>query len=58
MVIRDDCPRCVKDLLESCWHQDPKQRPTFEEVSKQLSQIHKLRAVRSDCKQLGDYNHP
>lgn len=31
----------VKGLLERCWHQDPEQRPLFEEIIEMLQQIMK-----------------
>ena len=29
-------------LLQSCWHLDPKERPSFKEVSKSLEKLKKL----------------
>jgi len=34
-AINEWCP--VKDLIISCWHQDPNQRPPFEQVYKELN---------------------
>jgi len=33
MEIPKDFPDCVQNLITRCWHQDPNQRPSFEEVS-------------------------
>ena len=27
-----DCPARYKELIEDCWHGDPKARPNFEEI--------------------------
>lgn len=35
----DACPATFAGLIESCWHQDPSQRPTFREVVLLLSDI-------------------
>ncbi|KAK9812523.1 hypothetical protein WJX73_005727 [Symbiochloris irregularis] len=34
-----DCPEPYATLAKSCWHQDPDQRPTFQEVVQRLTQI-------------------
>ena len=34
-----DVPAPVVDLMERCWHQDPKQRPTFREISSSLDEM-------------------
>ncbi|KAK8871844.1 hypothetical protein M9Y10_007587 [Tritrichomonas musculus] len=32
----EDIPECYKKLIEKCWSDDPKERPTFEEIVKTL----------------------
>jgi len=34
-----ECPENVFKLMERCWNQNPKERPTFEEISKELQVI-------------------
>ena len=34
--IQSDVPKCYKDLIESCWSNDPEQRPTFDEIVENL----------------------
>jgi hypothetical protein len=34
--IPEDCPQWLADIIKSCWHQDPKARPTIEEIAHQL----------------------
>ncbi|KAK8889286.1 hypothetical protein M9Y10_034032 [Tritrichomonas musculus] len=31
-VFKETIPNCYKQLIEKCWDQDPKKRPTFEEI--------------------------
>ena len=31
-IIYNSCPECYKNLLQRCWSQDPKGRPTFDEI--------------------------
>lgn len=30
--IPDTCPKKLRQLIERCWHKDPKQRPSFQEI--------------------------
>ncbi|KAK3261116.1 Serine/threonine-protein kinase edr1 [Cymbomonas tetramitiformis] len=39
MPIVLDCPPSYVELLNDCWHTDPTQRPTFEQVLERLTQI-------------------
>src|SRR5206468_12914447 len=34
--ITDDTPECFVDLMESCWNNDPKKRPSMGEIRKTL----------------------
>lgn len=34
--IPQDVPKPYKDLIEKCWSQDPKERPTFEDIVNQM----------------------
>ena len=27
-----NCPAMMVDLINRCWHQDPRMRPTFEQI--------------------------
>lgn len=33
------CPDMLKRLIESCWHQDPSQRPSFPDICKELRHL-------------------
>lgn len=33
------CPPEYVELMENCWHGDPKQRPQFEEISEKIRQL-------------------
>eukprot|EP00029_Vermamoeba_vermiformis_P011339 TRINITY_DN620_c0_g1_i1.p1 TRINITY_DN620_c0_g1~~TRINITY_DN620_c0_g1_i1.p1 ORF type:complete len:642 (-),score=178.52 TRINITY_DN620_c0_g1_i1:124-2049(-) len=30
--IPENCPKKLRQLIERCWHKDPKQRPSFQEI--------------------------
>jgi serine/threonine protein kinase len=30
--IPENCPKKLRQLMERCWHKDPKQRPSFQEI--------------------------
>ena len=34
-------PKCVVDLINLCWHENPNKRPTFDEIVITLDQIEK-----------------
>jgi len=36
-------PDELREILVSCWNQDPVLRPTMEDIQQKLSQIHRLR---------------
>ena len=38
-TIPDNCPPKYKDLIEDCWHGDPKARPNFEEICERIYTI-------------------
>lgn len=31
-IFKETTPNCYKNLINKCWVQDPKERPTFEEI--------------------------
>ncbi|KAI9205519.1 kinase-like domain-containing protein [Polychytrium aggregatum] len=33
----DSIPPQIRDLIQSCWHQEPRERPKFEEILRQLT---------------------
>mmetsp|Transcript_10069 Transcript_10069/g.15921 ORF Transcript_10069/g.15921 Transcript_10069/m.15921 type:complete len:420 (+) Transcript_10069:63-1322(+) len=35
--IPDDCPDLLADLIEKCWHKNPKKRPSFQTIYSSLS---------------------
>ena len=37
-----EIPAAYKDLIERCWSQDPRDRPTFEEIMKELKTNHEF----------------
>ncbi|RHZ57511.1 hypothetical protein Glove_386g17 [Diversispora epigaea] len=37
--ITDDTPECWANLMKKCWHPDPSQRPTIQEIIKILGII-------------------
>jgi len=41
--IPKDCPPLYKSLMESCWHDDPTQRPASGEVLERLSEMKSLK---------------
>ena len=45
----DDCDMRYLKLMQSCWDENPLQRPTFEAVKAKLRQIHGGRFVLLKC---------
>lgn len=41
LSINSSVPRAYKELIESCWAQDPSKRPTFDEIVIQLETNHR-----------------
>jgi len=37
----DDCPKCLKEVMEMCWKKDPTQRPEFDTICKFLLEAEK-----------------
>ena len=48
-VADDDCDMRYLKLMQSCWDENPLQRPTFEAVKAKLRQIHGGRLVLLKC---------
>ena len=38
-TIPNDCPIEIKNLIERCWNQDPKQRPPIEQIIEYLENV-------------------
>jgi hypothetical protein len=38
-ALPEDCPLNIKTLIQSCWHHDPNQRPSFYEILLQLETL-------------------
>lgn len=35
----DKCPKCIFDLMTECWHIEPDQRPTFDQIYEKVYNI-------------------
>ncbi|KAG0553698.1 hypothetical protein KC19_12G032200 [Ceratodon purpureus] len=44
-----ECPALLRDLLESCWSDDPTQRPTFSTIHLRLEDFHASVFLTSAC---------
>ena len=40
-------PKCQRDLIESCWSQDPNKRPTFSKICSELKNNSDLMSMNS-----------
>jgi hypothetical protein len=50
----EQCPKVLKEIMESCWELDPRDRPTFEEIEAKLRR--RSTAHRSGLTALRDSN--
>ena len=53
--LSDDIPENMKDLLQQCWSQDPKERPSFDEVFQLLSSDFSYSPEDVDDDEIKDY---
>ena len=37
--IPPDCPKAYRELIEECWHDDPKRRPDFVQICRRLDMM-------------------
>lgn len=54
----EDCLSELKDLIESCWHEDCRQRPTFEIVIEELQELMLLATSSSHARQQQRQHQP
>lgn len=47
-----DTPRPIQDLIEQCWDDDPRARPSFEAISKSLEEIKKSKLTEQEIRWL------
>ncbi|KAK8841375.1 hypothetical protein M9Y10_026990 [Tritrichomonas musculus] len=53
--ISEDTPECYKDLIESCWSQNPLDRPPFEQIEHNLKNDERFRIDEFNIVEFEDY---
>eukprot|EP01114_Cavostelium_apophysatum_P017498 TRINITY_DN5214_c0_g1_i2.p1 TRINITY_DN5214_c0_g1~~TRINITY_DN5214_c0_g1_i2.p1 ORF type:complete len:403 (+),score=42.20 TRINITY_DN5214_c0_g1_i2:193-1401(+) len=46
--IPDICPSALKNLISKCWHADPRERPSFEDVVAAIQRIERISDTRDE----------